>query len=118
MSAAVGAGEILREDFHRPGGPRGAVDKAEADTEAEKLIRARLLAAFPDWRFVGEETGRVGDDVSKPRVPDGLRHAERHGMGRLARVPRRPRLRRRPGLPRPCLPRDGLVVGSRGPLHG
>ncbi|HET9315046.1 MAG TPA: inositol monophosphatase family protein [Vicinamibacteria bacterium] len=66
MSAAVAAGAILREDFHRPGGARGAVDKAEADTEAEKLIRARLLAAFPDWRYVGEETGRAGGDGGAP----------------------------------------------------
>jgi ADP-ribosylglycohydrolase/fructose-1,6-bisphosphatase/inositol monophosphatase family enzyme len=66
MSAAVAAGEILRDDFHRPGGARGAVDKADADTEAEKLIRARLLAAFPAWRYVGEETGRAGSDTSTP----------------------------------------------------
>jgi ADP-ribosyl-[dinitrogen reductase] hydrolase len=65
-SAAAAAGDILRTDFHRPGGPRGAVDKAEADTEAERLIRGRLLAAFPDWRFVGEETGRAGPDTDAP----------------------------------------------------
>jgi ADP-ribosyl-[dinitrogen reductase] hydrolase len=66
MSAAAAAGGILREDFHRAGGARGAVDKAEADTEAEKLIRGRLLAAFPDWRYLGEETGRAGPDTSAP----------------------------------------------------
>ena len=66
MSAAVAAGGILREDFHRAGGARGAVDKAEADTEAEKLIRGRLLAAFPDWRYLGEETGRAGPDTDAP----------------------------------------------------
>jgi ADP-ribosylglycohydrolase/fructose-1,6-bisphosphatase/inositol monophosphatase family enzyme len=66
ISAAVAAGGMLREDFHRAGGARGAVDKAEADTEAEKLIRARLLAAFPDWRYVGEETGRAGPDRPTP----------------------------------------------------
>ena len=66
VSAAVAAGGILREDFHRPGGARGAVDKAEADTEAEKLIRARLLSAFPDWRYVGEETGRAGGETAAP----------------------------------------------------
>ena len=66
MSAAEAAGSILREDFHRPGGARGAVDKAEADTEAEKLIRARLLSAFPDWRYVGEETGRAGGETAAP----------------------------------------------------
>ncbi len=65
-AAAVEAGALLREDFHRTGGARGAVDKAEADTEAEKLIRARLLAAYPAWRYVGEETGRAGDDAALP----------------------------------------------------
>jgi ADP-ribosylglycohydrolase/fructose-1,6-bisphosphatase/inositol monophosphatase family enzyme len=58
VSAAVAAGHVLRDDFHRDGGPRGAVDKAEADTEAERLIRSRLTGAFPDWSFLGEETGR------------------------------------------------------------
>jgi ADP-ribosylglycohydrolase/fructose-1,6-bisphosphatase/inositol monophosphatase family enzyme len=66
ISAATAAGEILRTDFHRPGGPRGAVDKAEADTEAERLIRGRLTAAFPDWRYLGEETGRAGPETDAP----------------------------------------------------
>jgi ADP-ribosylglycohydrolase/fructose-1,6-bisphosphatase/inositol monophosphatase family enzyme len=66
MSAAAAAGRILREDFHRAGGARGAVDKAEADTEAEKLIRGRLVDAFPDWRYVGEETGRAGPEGDAP----------------------------------------------------
>jgi ADP-ribosyl-[dinitrogen reductase] hydrolase len=56
--AAEAAGHILRDDFHRDGGPRGAVDKADADTEAERLIRSRLTSAFPEWNFLGEETGR------------------------------------------------------------
>ena len=55
--AARAAGELLRADFHRPGGPRGGGDKAEADTEAERLIRGRLTAAFPKWSYLGEETG-------------------------------------------------------------
>jgi ADP-ribosylglycohydrolase/fructose-1,6-bisphosphatase/inositol monophosphatase family enzyme len=59
LSAAREAGALLRADFHRAGGARGGGDKAEADVEAERLIRGRLLAAFPDWRFLGEETGRV-----------------------------------------------------------
>jgi ADP-ribosylglycohydrolase/fructose-1,6-bisphosphatase/inositol monophosphatase family enzyme len=60
IAAAREAGEILRLDFHRAGGPRGNVDKAEADVEAEQAIRAHLLGAFPDWGFVGEETGEAG----------------------------------------------------------
>lgn len=52
------AGALLRDDLHRPGGPRGRIDKAPADTEAEELIAARLRDAFPDWGYLGEETGR------------------------------------------------------------
>ena len=56
LGAAVAAGDLLRADFHRHGGPRGHVDKAEADLEAEHLIRGALLQAFPDWGYLGEET--------------------------------------------------------------
>ena len=59
VTAAREAGDVLREDFFRPAGPRGKVDKAEADVEAERLIRGRLLETFPDWGYLGEETGRV-----------------------------------------------------------
>src|SRR5579884_766246 len=64
VDAARAAGELLRRDFHRPGGPRGAGDHADADTEAERLIRQRLLAAFPSWDYLGEETGGQGGDGS------------------------------------------------------
>lgn len=57
VEAARAAGDLLRADFHRAGGPRGKIDKAEADVEAEHAIRARLRAAFPDWGYLGEETG-------------------------------------------------------------
>jgi len=66
LDAAVAAGEILRRDFHHPGGARGAVDKAEADVEAERLIRARLTEAFPGWGYVGEETGRAAGEPGRP----------------------------------------------------
>ncbi len=66
LDAAVAAGEILRRDFHHPGGARGAVDKAEADVEAERLIRARLTEAFPGWGYVGEETGRAPGEPGRP----------------------------------------------------
>ncbi len=56
VEAARAAGALLREDFHRPGGPRGHGDHADADTEAEHLIRDKLLAAFP-WKYRGEELG-------------------------------------------------------------
>src|SRR5262245_43645116 len=58
LAAAREAGDVLRADFHRAGGPRGKVDKAEADVDAEWLIRRRLCEAFPDWGYLGEETGR------------------------------------------------------------
>ncbi len=57
IDAAQEAGRLLRADFHRPGGPRGSGEHADADVEAERLIRARLTAAMPDWGYLGEETG-------------------------------------------------------------
>jgi ADP-ribosylglycohydrolase/fructose-1,6-bisphosphatase/inositol monophosphatase family enzyme len=66
VAAAREAGEILRRDFHRPGGPRGKGDKAEADREAEDLIRAQLTGAFPDWGYLGEETGRAAGRPGRP----------------------------------------------------
>lgn len=58
VAAAREAAQHLQADLHRPAGPRGKIDKAPADTEAEELIRARLRAAFPEWGYLGEETGR------------------------------------------------------------
>ncbi len=66
VSAARQAGDLLRADLHRPGGPRGGGDKADADTEAERLVRARLLAAFPGWGYLGEETGREEGEPGAP----------------------------------------------------
>jgi len=66
LDGAVAAGETLRRDFHRAGGARGAVDKAEADVEAERLIRARLADAFPGWGYLGEETGRLPAEPGRP----------------------------------------------------
>ena len=63
---AQGRASILRADLHRAGGPRGAVDKAEADTEAERLIRGWLLGAFLGWGFLGEETGNVPAHPGEP----------------------------------------------------
>jgi ADP-ribosyl-[dinitrogen reductase] hydrolase len=39
--AAVEAGALLRVDFHRTGGPRGAGDHADVDAEAEGLPLTR-----------------------------------------------------------------------------
>jgi ADP-ribosyl-[dinitrogen reductase] hydrolase len=64
--AAREAGGLLRADLHRRDGPRGHVDKADADTEAEWLIRRRLLDAFPGWGYLGEETGAVPATPGEP----------------------------------------------------
>lgn len=55
IATAREAGAMLRDEFHRPDGPRGVGDHADIDQPAEELIRSRLLAAFP-WRYRGEET--------------------------------------------------------------
>ena len=64
--AARAAGDLLRADFHRPGGPRGKGDKAPADTEAEEIVRTILLAGGSDWGFLGEETGTVDGAPGRP----------------------------------------------------
>jgi ADP-ribosyl-[dinitrogen reductase] hydrolase len=66
LAAARAGGAILSKDFHRPGGPRGEGDKADADLEAEHEIRGRLQSAFPEWGYLGEETGR---GAGKPGAP-------------------------------------------------
>jgi ADP-ribosylglycohydrolase/fructose-1,6-bisphosphatase/inositol monophosphatase family enzyme len=66
VAAAREAGRILLADFHRRDGPRGAVDKADADLEAEGAIRGRLLASFPSWGYLGEETGRAEGAPGEP----------------------------------------------------
>jgi ADP-ribosyl-[dinitrogen reductase] hydrolase len=59
IEAVREAGELLRTEFHRPGGARGHSSHAEADEKAEWQIRKRLLTAFPDYRYRGEETGSL-----------------------------------------------------------
>lgn len=65
IEAARAAGDLLRRDFLKPGGPSGHGAHAEADERAEEVIRRRLLDAAPDWGYRGEETapgGLVGPD--------------------------------------------------------
>lgn len=57
IEAAVEAGAVLRREFHRPGGPRGGDGHCNADAEAELLIRQMLISTFPDWGYLGEESG-------------------------------------------------------------
>src|SRR5690606_14793044 len=49
------AGEIFRRDFFREGGPPGENGKSPVDVEAERLIRARIHAAFPAHGLRAEE---------------------------------------------------------------
>ena len=66
IEAAREAGAILRNDLHRPDGPRGGGSHADADDEAEQIIRQRLLAAI-DWSYLGEETGSHDGKDSRHR---------------------------------------------------
>lgn len=57
LPAVERAGAMIRAEFHRPGGPRGAGSHADIDAEVEAILRAALLALHPcDWR--GEELAR------------------------------------------------------------
>ncbi|MBI2953033.1 MAG: ADP-ribosylglycohydrolase family protein [Chloroflexi bacterium] len=69
IDAAIAAGDLLRQEFHRPGGPRGKRGHADVDIEAERIIRAKVLAQFGDFGYLGEETGAVD-----PVTPSATRH--------------------------------------------
>lgn len=56
ITAAEAEGERLRDEFYRPGGPRGSGSKAGIDLEIEERLRAALQALVP-CDFLGEETG-------------------------------------------------------------
>lgn len=58
QEAALAAGAILRDEFHRPDGPRGHGTHAEIDEVVERLIRDQLTTEFPNWGYIGEETGK------------------------------------------------------------
>ena len=61
---ALQVGALLRAEFDRDGGPRGDGDHhADIDAEVELLIRERLLGAFPEDAFRGEETGYLQGGV-------------------------------------------------------
>jgi len=58
------AGALLRDEFHRPGGPRGAGGHAEIDEPVERFIREKLLGEFP-WGYRGEELGHTAGASDK-----------------------------------------------------
>lgn len=57
MQAVLAAGALIRAEFHRPGGPRGAQGKCPVDAQVEaELMQALLSAHTCDWH--GEELPR------------------------------------------------------------
>src|SRR3974390_383043 len=51
---------MLREEFHRAGGPRGEGGHAEIDEIAEAEIHRILSGAWPQYGYRGEELGFKG----------------------------------------------------------
>ncbi|MDH4580674.1 hypothetical protein E8F20_02160 [Pseudomonas sp. BN415] len=56
VALVLEAGHLIAAELVRPGGPRGAGDKAEIDVEVEVMLRDGLMKLFA-CDFVGEETG-------------------------------------------------------------
>ncbi len=69
IAAAIEAGNLLRNDFNKQGGPSGYGAHSPVDNEAEAIIRQRLTIAFPDYGQHGEELG----ELDKP-AQDALQH--------------------------------------------
>lgn len=73
--AAVEAGTILREEWHR--GPRGYDEHAVIDALVEKRIQRRLLQCTTSHQYLGEELGRVsgtGQGIWIVDPNDGTQH--------------------------------------------
>ena len=58
IAATRDAGQLLLDEFHRVGGPRGSNYAAIIDREAEDFLKQRLQAALP-CGWLGEETGAM-----------------------------------------------------------
>ena len=50
------AGELIRKEFHRPGGPRGHAGKAPVDEKVERFLKEKLQRLHA-CGWLGEETG-------------------------------------------------------------
>jgi ADP-ribosylglycohydrolase/fructose-1,6-bisphosphatase/inositol monophosphatase family enzyme len=61
VALARQAGEMIRQELYRDGGPRGFGDKADVDVEVEAYLSAQLSALLPGSGVVGEELGQSGD---------------------------------------------------------
>ncbi|MBI1973352.1 inositol monophosphatase [Candidatus Micrarchaeota archaeon] len=59
--AASEAGKIIKENFGRvaAGYKEDRTVITETDTQCEEIIKSRLLDGFPEYSFLGEETGRI-----------------------------------------------------------
>lgn len=71
VALAEEAGELLRDALNvaRHVEFKGATDLVtDADRASESLISGRIVSAFPDDVFLGEETGASSDDVRTGRV--------------------------------------------------
>lgn len=55
------AGEMIRQEWYRPDGPRGAADKADIDVEVEEFLRYELGRLLPGSVLLGEELGASGE---------------------------------------------------------
>ena len=55
VEIAKEAGELFRQAFFQRGGPPGEDGKSPIDVEAERLLRARIAAAFPSHGIRAEE---------------------------------------------------------------
>ena len=67
IKAARRAGDLLRKEFHRTGGPRGSGGHAEVDEKAEGIIFRILTETFSDYGYCGEELS----ESRPPKDPDG-----------------------------------------------
>lgn len=57
VQAVLAAGELIRAEFHRPGGPRGTPGKCPVDAKVEAALMQALQGVHPcDWH--GEELPR------------------------------------------------------------
>lgn len=75
VEAAREAGDISRRFYAGNVEVRTKADRTpvtQADVECEEAIRARILDAFPDHGFYGEETGRTQADASKLWLVDPI----------------------------------------------
>lgn len=52
---ALHSGNMIREDFYAPNGPRGYGGKAPVDVEIEQYLRDELRKLRPAWSILGEE---------------------------------------------------------------